>query len=395
MEKVWELLSIAMERLKGRIKSVPLPLLVTGLCLGLWGCVAVYNSTFFTENPYFTSLKQGVWLLISFGALFICALIPSRFYLKAAPWLAVLSLLPLWGLLFWGHSVHRMRGWYDFGSLLPGSDDPDRYLQIFMQPSELAKPFFIITMVLLLARNYQQKWCVREDLLTFTIAEAWLIPIALQPDYGTLVVYCLTLAFIFWGMGGRLIMLFSMSTVFLSGLLWILMNKPYVLDRFRGYISPEQYADSSGYHISQFQKTLANGGPWGRDLGHARWSELFLPNAHHDSVFASFGESVGFVGLLPVFIIILYLLYFLLRRAWNLDDMRKAGIVYGLIALLAIQSLIHISVSVGVLPPTGITMPFLSYGGSSLMATMISFGIIISMLQVDKKLEEGIDCDEE
>ncbi len=338
------------------------------ICLSLWGCLAIYNSTFFSHTPFLSSGKQVIWLAASALLMMVCAAIPAQHYFKLNLIISPLLLISLWGVLLYGIKVNGMRGWFDLGP-------------IYLQPSELSKPFYVLTLCSIIQRRQQDK-CLKNDMLYFGTALLWLLPIMFQPDYGTLTVYCGGLILIYWCMGGSLKTVLKAGTALVTAAITIVLTRPYVWNRIKAFISPESDPYNSGWHILQYRKALAHGGLWGSSWGHSNYTEMYLPNPQHDSIFASLGEAIGFTGLLPVFLTILVLLYFCFIRTWQINDRRYSSVIYGIISTLAFQALLHISVTVGIFPPTGITLPLLSYGGSSLAATMISFGIIISFINV-------------
>ncbi len=213
------------------------------------------------------------------------------------------------------------------------------------------------------------------------MAFLWIFPIILKPDYGTALVYLSIVFLLYWTMAGRIDFLIYAAIIIFILMIIIVMKEPYVLERIKGFWDPEKNEMKSGWHILQYQKTLARGGFTGLSWGKGIWSQVYLPNAYSDSIFATLGEAIGFIGLMPILAVIIAWLFWGILKARKLMDLRKCAIAYGLILILVIQSILHISVTVGLFPPTGITLPMFSYGGSSLSATMLCIGITLSMLK--------------
>jgi cell division protein FtsW len=153
----------------------------------------------------------------------------------------------------------------------------------------------------------------------------------------------------------------------------------YVKARFVAFLNPEAWSNTSGWHIIQFQRTLAAGGLYGRSWGRALCSRSHLPLGYSDSVFATIGETAGLIGVAPFVILpLIYLLYGSRQARATGNTFRQAAII-GMVSMVAGQAYIHLSVNLGLLPPTGITLPLISYGGSSLLATVTAVGIVESL----------------
>ncbi|MDF1729799.1 MAG: FtsW/RodA/SpoVE family cell cycle protein, partial [Sulfitobacter sp.] len=134
----------------------------------------------------------------------------------------------------------------------------------------------------------------------------------------------------------------------------------------------------AGWHVRQQQKALARGGLWGQPIDDALWSHSYVPLSHTDSMFATLGEVLGFAGILLILAAIALWILFGLRQAGRCTERFPALTIAGLTLMVGIQAVVHVSVCLGLLPPTGVTLPFLSYGGSSLIATMATVGLIIA-----------------
>lgn len=339
---------------------------VTAVCLflGLWGCLAIFNASAHYDNPLSYVLRQLVWLSVAMSTLGVASLLSVTVYRVVLPAMAVVSYAMLWLVLEFGVRVNGMQGWFSWNGL-------------YLQPGELAKPAFLLSLAWLMERLAAQRchlWKGYVPLLLF--CGVWCLPIVLEPDFGTFLIYVITFVVVAWVMGSRSSHLVwtAAAAVPVAGL--CVMWKAYLWHRLQGYWEPDAFAETYGWHVVQFQRTLASGGLWGNSLGHGVWSESFLPLSHSDSIFASIAEAVGFAGVVPLILLIIGWAYYGFKRAAAAGDEFSRAAILGLVAMLTIQSLMHLSVNLGLVPPTGITLPLISYGGSSLVSSLLMVGIV-------------------
>ena len=337
--------------------------------LALWGCLAIYNATYHLSAPYSFVGRQFVWVLVGTAVLVLSSALPATFYYRATPVLAGVAYALLWLVLWFGIRINGMRGWFAFHG-------------VFVQPSELAKPAYILSLAYVLQRTRSDRQSfVRGYLPAVALTVAWAIPIVLQPDFGMLVVYMITFVAVYWCMSGRAAHLASSCVVALPLVVWAFRTKPHLGQRVIGFLRPEQFAQTAGWHILQFQRTLASGGLLGRSWGRGVWAQAYLPLGYSDSIFSSLGETVGFVGLLPI---VLTILAWVVYGHWHLRQPRSdfvAAAVLGIVTMLGVQAFVHLGVNLGLLPPTGITLPLISYGGSSLVSTFAAVGLVESLVR--------------
>ncbi len=344
---------------------------LAALGISLWGCMIIHSATANSVGASHFALRQLAWVVVGAIAFAVARAIPFALYRRHILWFAGLPYLALWLVLVGGIRINGMRGWFAWHGL-------------FCQPSEMAKPVFVLASVLLLARWRERDPEKRPGILPVAIcALGWLVPVGLQPDFGAILVYALTLAVLYWCLGGRLRHLLLGIGVAITGAALVLWRYPYVQRRFVAFLDPEKYASGSGWHLMQFRRSLAAGGWFGHSWEMGSWSRAYLPLGHSDSVFASLAEQVGFVGLFPLLVLILAWVVYAHRRACACQQAENAAVILGLGAIVGVQAFIHLSVNLGLLPPTGITLPLVSYGGSSLVATMVVFGMVESAWRDD------------
>jgi cell division protein FtsW len=157
-----------------------------------------------------------------------------------------------------------------------------------------------------------------------------------------------------------------------------LTKKAYLLSRITGFLDPGADPFGSGWHILQFNYAVARGGLFGSGWGNCLWANSYLPLSYSDSSFAALAEALGFIGSAPVIVGFGLLAWFAFRISAVSHDPFKKLFISSMMFMIVIQALMHISVNTGMMPPTGITLPLFSYGGSSLLSTMIAAGMIIS-----------------
>ena len=337
------------------------------LCLSLWGCVAIYSATSHLSRSHWFVGRQLVWVALGAAALLFTSGMPQQAIRRALPILAAGSYSALWLVLIFGIRINGMRGWFAWRG-------------IFVQPSEIGKPIFVLALAAVLTRegNPIDDWR-KAYLPALAVAALWGLPIALQPDFGALLIYGFTFAAMYWVLGGR--PSYIVATVLAAVPLGLvaLQQHPYLQRRLAGFLNPGAHAETEGWHVLQCQRAFASGGGLGRSFENGRWAQAYLPLGHSDSVFASAAEAVGFVGVLPVVLLILVWVIYGYRRAEACDSRFASAVIIGIVTMLAGQALIHLSVNLGLFPPTGITLPLISYGGSSLIATLTSVGVVEAM----------------
>jgi len=346
------------------------------LCVSVWGCWAIYNGSRTGYSGRHFAARQVLWVLLGSAALVVCANLSEGWYRRYLPWLCVAAWVPLLLVLGLGIRINGMRGWFAWHGY-------------FLQPSELAKPVFVLSLAWLLERTAAQRASWRRGFLPVAVLVAlWGLPIALQPDFGSLLIYALTAVLLFWGFGGRTLHLLVSGAAVAPVVGLVLWRYPYVWRRFTAFLNPDSVAQTAGWHIIQFRRTLASGGLFGRAWEEGLWSGAYLPLSYSDSVFASTAEKIGFVGMLPLLILILAVVIYGHHHACRAHSRFRAAVIFGMTGMLVTQAFTHLSVNLGLMPPTGITLPLISYGGSSLMSSMMAFGLVEAMVHASSQKPE-------
>ncbi len=336
------------------------------LC-GLLGCLAIYNSRAYGADPTVFVMRQLFWLLPCILVFLVSAAVPFGWYRKASSWLMAAGIVMLALVLCCGETINGMRGWLRFG-------------RINLQPSELVKTFFLL--YLCVQWDSGEKMSLRKTLKIFLVSGICMGLVMAEPDYGGTVMFFLIFLLVAVTGGTRLHHLLAAGGTMILASLYFLLKNDYALIRIMGFLNQES---SSAWHIRQFQYTMAHGGWTGADWGKTLWSGSFLPLPHTDSLYASIVESTGFLGGLLVIAGFLAMSIAFCVLSWKVRGGRndRRYFIFAAGAIYLIQALIHISVNCVLIPPTGITLPILSYGGSSLLGVLLTFGIAFSAARSD------------
>ncbi len=311
--------------------------------------------------------NQFLFFLLSLLGYLAISSIPFL-WLKKMRWLiygAVVGLLIL--TLVIGTATNGSLSWIRFGSYR-------------IQPSEFLKPALLFLIGIEVVQNPLR---TTKNLLRFLLFAG--IPIALvllQPDLGTTLVAMSGLAGIyFFSMPSKQFTLFltgaGISVVVLS---WLFLLQPYQKDRILTFVAPQNDPLGSGYNAQQAMIAVGSGTLWGRGFGNGIQSNLqFLPERQTDFLFATFGEETGFIGSSLLISLYAVLFFWIARVMVELDSQEKRLVALGIAAGLFAQTTINIGMNIGIMPITGVPLPLFSLGGSSLLATAGSLGIIESM----------------
>ena len=336
----------------------------TAFMLGVTGLMTIASSRFAVVGyPDPLLLKQSLFLVAGVVAMFAAAAVPFRIYRKYAWIFGACGLLSLLVLPVFGVSIHGMRGWLRIGGFS-------------LQPSELTKATFVLGLSMIFSRYERPEYWRFGWGALWTVA--WLIPVARQPDFGTASIYFGVFVLFYVAAGGKLRYIAAPVAAGAAAAAWFVCRHPYALKRLCAFIDPEGDPLGSGWHARQFELAIARGHLFGAKLGGALWSNNYLPFSYNDSAFATLLETLGLAGG----ILIVLMLAVLAMAMWRLcvPELPPANrlFIVGAMLLLVFQSIVHISVNLCLLPTTGLTMPFVSYGGSSLAGCFLLLGMALS-----------------
>ncbi len=323
-----------------------------------------------SDNSLYYMIRQLIYLAIGLGIGGIILLVPvaswqrhSGKLLIAAIVLLVLVLIP--GI---GREVNGARRWIGFG--------------IFnVQPSELAKLFVVIYLGSYLVRRQTQVRTTWKGLLVPLSVLGIMAPLLLaEPDFGaTVVLVGASISMLFLG-GVSLARFLPLAGGVVAAGVWVVQAEEYRLKRLTNFIDPWADQFGAGYQLSQALIAFGRGEWFGVGLGNSVQKQFYLPEAHTDFVFAVLAEELGMIGALAtigLFLLVTLRALYIGLRAEREQQFFSAYVAYGLAILWVGQFLINIGVNVGLLPTKGLTLPFLSYGGSSLLICCVSLALLL------------------
>lgn len=315
------------------------------------------------KPAYYFFSKQFIASIIGFCLIIMAYNIPLNFYRRMVVPIYFLTIILLLAVFFFKplNGAHR---WI----ILP---------MVNLQPSELAK----FTSILYLAhylekKNDQITYFVKGFLPATVMLGGMAALVLIEPDFGTtFLIICVCMAMFFVG-GASLKHLFGGVTLLIP-IVFALIMMGYRKERLIAFMDPWAHYETSGYQLIQSLVAIGSGGFFGKGLGDSSQKLYFLPDAHTDFIFAIIAEELGFIGGAIVIGLMVYLFTLCMKVAIRHEDRFKRIFTFGLALLILLQALIHICVTVGLVPTKGITFPFISYGGSALIFHMFSIGVIL------------------
>lgn len=335
--------------------------------LTLCGLLTMY--TFGGENAFFE--RQLIWIPITQVVFFLAATVDYRFLRKTAPvaLLFGITVVTLLLVFVFGETVKGARSRFDFGFFA-------------FQPSDPAKVVLIALLAKYFARRHVEIAHVKHILVSGFYAGLLFLLVFLQPDFGSAII----LGSIWFGMvlvsgisWRHLAVVFFSGVIALAGL-WFFVFEDYQKARIMTFLHPLADIQGAGYNAYQSTIAVGSGQLLGKGIAYGTQSKLqFLPEYHTDFIFAAFAEEWGFIGVLFVFALFGLIFWRLLHAAMfggsNFETLFAAGVAIYLLA----HFIIHVGMNIGLMPVTGVTIPFMSYGGSHLIAEYLALGMVIGM----------------
>lgn len=348
-------------------REILLPLLA--LLLSCIGIINAHSATYYYPHvgmPIY--LKQTIWLIAGLVILVAVASMKENFLEEFSYPLYVFLIVMLLSVLFFGKVIGGSKRWLSLGP-------------ISLQPSEVGKIFFVLAVSRYFSDRFTVKGLELKDLiLPFLITLTPFVLIAYQPDLGTAGLYFL----IFIGislvacLSRRSIIKLVAFGIVTVPLLWMMM-KEYQKERVFSFMSPEKDPFGTGYHIIQSKIAIGSGGFWGKGFLNGTQGQLrFLPEQHTDFAFSVLAEEWGFI--LSLILIVLFLIFVLrlFSVSMQVQDRYSSFVISGIGIYFTLQIFINFAMVMGIFPVVGIPLPFVSYGGSSMIANMLAVGIVIN-----------------
>ena len=342
--------------------------------LAMTGVVMIYSSSavhahmVYGDSLYFVK-RHFMFLVMGIVAAAICMFVPAEFIREKSKYLMIAALLLLVAVLIPG-----------IGSIGGGARRWIRIAGGGFQPSEFAK----LAMILYLADFTSRKRYVMSRLLEGFLPPFFMMGLAaglvlLEPDMGSAVaigVIGLSMLFV---SGTRIKHLCIVAVGALPVLFVLVASAPYRLQRIVTFLKPWEDPQGSGFQLIQSFISLGSGGLFGVGLGGSRQKLFFLPQSHTDFIYSIIGEELGLIGTTSILLLFALLVWFALKISLKLKEVFASRVVFGISIMIAFEAIVNIGVSAGAVPTKGLPLPFISYGGSSLVMHFAAIGILLNM----------------
>lgn len=354
-------------------------LFISVILLSLFGLLMIYSSSSiwaeYKFNDQFKFFKaQGLFLILGYVIMYILSNVDYRKYLNKANIILGVCFLLLVLVLIPGIGTVRngSRSWFGIGSF-------------GIQPSEFMKIGLMIFISKYLVNNNKLIKKIKEGVLPILgIIMLVFGLIMLQPDFGTGVVIVVSSIVLLFVSGVNLSFFVKIGIVGLIGIVILIIIAPYRMKRIVSFLNPWSDPLGSGFQIIQSLYAIGPGGLLGLGLGNSIQKHFYLPEPQTDFIFAIISEELGFMGVLIVSILFFIIIYRGLKISMNSPDLFGKYLSFGLTFQLAFQAILNLMVVIGLIPVTGVTLPFLSYGGSSLLISLASMGILLNISRYEK-----------
>jgi len=337
------------------------------LLIALLGVVFIYDSAHFLPGNY--HVKQFVWILVGLAAMILVASWDYKFLLSYSPLFYVILVGVLSGLLLWANIIAGTKSWIRTGLF-------------HVQPSEAAKVVMILVMARLFANHKGSYASASMSLMALLAFSIPVLLIAFQPDLGTALTFVPIIGgtFILAGMRKKTILIFIALAVLIGAGGWNFGLRDYQKKRLVMLLNPHQDAQGAGYQVIQSKIAVGSGGLAGKGFMKGSQSQLrFLPARHTDFIFSVIAEEFGFIGVLVVLALFSLLMWRIFQAVSKARDRAGVYIVFLAGLVIAFQFLINVMMVVGLFPVTGVTLPLMSYGGSSLVTTFAILGLVMNV----------------
>ena len=349
-------------------------LILSVILISLLGLIMITSSSYIWaeykfNDPYKFLKTQGLFLIIGYILLYFVSKIHYSFYYKNSSkiFLIVLILIVLVIIPGIGTIRNGSRSWFGIGSF-------------GIQPSEFMKLAIIIFISKYLVKNEKNINNFKKTVLPILLILGLVFAlIMLQPDFGTGVIILMISISILFIAGVNLKFFLKLGVLGIIGIVVLILIAPYRIKRILSFLNPLSDPLGSGFQIIQSLYAIGPGGLFGLGLGNSIQKHFYLPEPQTDFIFAIISEELGIVGCIIVVVLFLLIIINGFYIAKKQDDLFSKYLAFGITFWIAFQSLLNLMVVVGIIPVTGVTLPFLSYGGSSLLINMISMGILINI----------------
>ena len=355
-------------------------LIIVTLLLLAVGIMMMYSSSALLaqrryDDAAFFLKRQSIWIVVGVSLLYVLSHFQHRYWRNVIGPLLCIGLALLAVVLFspLGEPINGARRWLRLGV-------------VTIQPSEMIKVILIVYLACyLVERGERIRSFVHGALPAVLVVGVFVGLILVEPDLGTAVVILIITAGMLFIGGIPARHLAGLSTAVLAMGVYFVTQTAYQRQRVLTFLNPRDDPMNSGFQTIQSMLAIGNGGIWGLGLGEGNQKRLFLPEPHTDFIFAVLAEELGLIGGVLVLGLYGVLIWRGFRIAWGSNDLLGYYLAYGITLLFSIQVLINVGVVSGMLPAKGLTLPFLSYGGSSIVMNLAAIGILMSISRAQER----------
>ena len=375
--------------MKKTLSKLDKPLLIITFIFFVFGLIMILSASSmesymrYNYSPYHYFIRQALFLVIGMIAFFFCIIFPTKNYKKLKLDIIIISIimLSLIGLPFIGHAAKNAVSWYKVGP-------------ITIQPSEFAKVGIILYLSIYYERNKDKldnQWNIIKPIIVALIIVGLVM---IQPDMGTAVIIGLITIIMFYGVPIDKKNRSIFNKIFIGGILLVVLVlittgasflKDYQLDRFKFTLPCERYQEKTGYQLCNSFIAFKNGGLNGQGLGSSTQKYLYLPESYTDFIFPIVVEEWGLVVGIIIICAYAFVLFRIIQIARRASNLRGSLLCYGVFTYLLTHIIVNLFGVMGLMPLTGVPLPFLSYGGSYTICLMIAMGLVQRVAIESKK----------
>ena len=355
-------------------KNIGKYLFLSVILLSIFGVIMIYSSSYiWAEYKFGDSFRyvklQSIFLLIGIFLMIFISRINYRLYYKYAFIIFFICLILLILVLIPGIGKIRngSRSWFGIGSL-------------GIQPSEFMKLGLLILVSKYLSNNDKNiKSFFKGILPVLMVLGLVFLLIMLQPDFGTGMIIIVSILALLFVSGANMKFFFSIGIIGIIGIIFLILIAPYRMDRITSFLDPWSDPLGTGFQIIQSLYAIGPGGLFGLGFLNSRQKHFYLPEPQTDFIFSIISEELGMLGILIVSFFFISILICGFNIAINSKNLFAKYLAFGITFQILFQTIMNLMVVIGMIPVTGVTLPFLSYGGSSLLITLCSVGILLNI----------------
>ena len=356
------------------MKKMDKVIILTVILLMIISLFMIYSASFIWaeykfNNPFKYVINQGIFVIIGIILLLVVSNINYKLYNKKASLILITCLILLILVLIPGLGIVRngSRSWFGIGSFS-------------IQPSEFTKIGLIIFTSKYLSRSNKFLKDLKKGVFPILIILFLVFGlIMLEPDFGSGMIIVLTIIAMLFIAGVNMKFFLGLGLLGVIGIIGLIIIAPYRMDRITSFINPWSDPLGTGFQIIQSLYAIGPGGLFGVGYLNSRQKSFYLPEPQTDFIFSIIAEEFGIVGALVIILLFSILLIRALKISLRQEDLFSKYLSFGLTFQLIVQVIMNLSVVIGLIPVTGVTLPFLSYGGSSLLTSLIAIGILLNI----------------